>query len=184
MASGPRIAVIGNAGGGKSTLARDLAEKLHLPHLELDRILWRPDWTPAPLAAYESDHGNAIASDAWIIDGLGRRESIPDRLQRDTAIILIDMPIWMHFWLAAERQIAWNRDKDTLAHPPAGATAPPPTEALFRTIFEVDREWMPEIRVLVARERQRGKRVIEICNVDQLRRGTDSPQLLMLTRPE
>ncbi|MGI9501368.1 MAG: adenylate kinase, partial [Geminicoccaceae bacterium] len=121
---GPRIAVIGNAGGGKSTLARFLSESLRVPHMELDCLLWRPDWTPAPPEAYEKGHAQAIAANTWIIDGLGRRESIPDRLRRTTAIVLVDMPIWMHFWLATERQITWNRDE--LDHPPAGATAPPP----------------------------------------------------------
>lgn len=28
------------------------------------------------------------------------------RLERATEIVVIDLPLWMHFWLAAERQIA------------------------------------------------------------------------------
>ena len=60
MADGPRIAIVGNAGGGKSTLARGLAKTLELPHLELDRILWRPDWTLAPEADYDRRHTRLI----------------------------------------------------------------------------------------------------------------------------
>jgi len=39
-----RIAVIGNSGGGKSTLARKLAAKRGLPYAEIDALLWRPNW--------------------------------------------------------------------------------------------------------------------------------------------
>jgi adenylate kinase family enzyme len=39
-----RIAIIGNAGGGKSTLARKLAKQRGLRHIEIDRLLWQgPD---------------------------------------------------------------------------------------------------------------------------------------------
>ncbi|MEM8948829.1 MAG: adenylate kinase [Pseudomonadota bacterium] len=175
MAEDLRIAILGNAGGGKSTLARRLANDLDLPHVELDRLLWLPDWTPAPAGAYGSAHAQAIAANAWIIDGMGLRESISPRLLRTTAIVLIDMPIWAHYWLAAERQIAWNRD--AIDNPPAGASAPPPTEALFQTIFEIDRTWMPKVRDLVDEEAQRGKPVVRISSVDELRRGID-PLLL------
>lgn len=174
MSDGPRIAIVGNAGGGKSVLARRLAQDLQLPLLELDRILWREDWRPAPEAIYKEAHSQMIATGAWIIDGLGRRDSISERLRRTTVIILIDMPIWMHFWLAAERQTAWK--DGILEDPPAGAMAPPSTEALFRTIFEVDRDWMPEIRVLIDLEEKREKRTVKIESVEALRRGFDLTQ--------
>jgi hypothetical protein len=40
----------------------------------------------------------------------------------------------MHFWLAAERQIAWSAGE--LEHPPAGIREMPPTKALFENIWE------------------------------------------------
>lgn len=42
-----RIAVVGASGSGKTTFARRLAERLGIPHIELDAIHWGPDWTPA-----------------------------------------------------------------------------------------------------------------------------------------
>jgi hypothetical protein len=44
----------------------------------------------------------------------------------------------------------------------------PPTEALFRTIWEVDRDWMPEIRQRVAMEEQTGKRVVRVGSIAEL----------------
>jgi adenylate kinase family enzyme len=161
-----RIAVIGNAGGGKSTLSRHLAERGALPHVEIDRLLWQEGWRLTPTALYEQEHSKTIQSESWIIDGLGRRASIPDRLERSTQIILIDMPLWMHFWLAAERQIAWASGK--LAHAPGGISEMPPTEALFRNIWEVDQAWMPDIRALCVRAERSGKSVIRLASVEEL----------------
>jgi adenylate kinase family enzyme len=142
-----RIAVIGNAGGGKSTLARKLAARGGLPYVEIDSLLWQPGWQLTPAEIYEAEHSRLIAQPSWVIDGLGRLESVTARLSRSSEIVFIDMPLWMHCWLVAERQIAWA--KGELEHPPAGATEMPPTQALFRTIFEVDWDWMPELRRLV-----------------------------------
>jgi hypothetical protein len=79
---------------------------------------------------------------------------------------MVDMPLWMHFWLAAERQIKWT--SGAIEHPPAGSAQMPPTEALFRTIWEVDQDWMPEVRRLVTMEEQRGKRVVRLGSIADL----------------
>ena len=39
-----RILVIGCPGAGKSTLSRQLGEKLGLPVIHLDRLFWKPGW--------------------------------------------------------------------------------------------------------------------------------------------
>ena len=44
-----RIAVVGNSGSGKTSLAAALADRLEIPHLELDRSFISPAggrWTP------------------------------------------------------------------------------------------------------------------------------------------
>ncbi len=92
--------------------------------------------------------------------GLGRRESIPARLARATDIVIIDLPLWVHLERAMERQAAWAAG--TLAHPPAGIAQAPPTGELFETICLVDRDWMPEIRMLVEREEAAGKVTLRI----------------------
>src|SRR5580704_11594133 len=139
-----RIVVIGNAGGGKSTLARKLAERRGLRHFEIDRVLWQDGWALTPEDVYARQHRDIIERDEWVIDGLGRQNSIAERIARATEVILIDMPLWMHFWLAAERQIAWAQG--LLDHPPAGIAQMPPTKDIFGSIWELDRSWMPDIR--------------------------------------
>jgi hypothetical protein len=161
-----RIAVIGNSGGGKSVLARRLALELQLPCVEVDSLLWLAGWKLAPSTSFDQGHAHAIAGDRWVIEGLGARSSLPARLQRATHIVLIDMPLWVHFWLAAERHSAWSAGR--LEHPPAGSTEPAPLRGLFRTIAEVDSDWMPEMRKLVEAEEHVGKRVVRLLSFDAL----------------
>ena len=47
-----RIIILGNAGGGKSTLARKLGEKRGLRHVEIDRFLWQQGWILTPPDVY------------------------------------------------------------------------------------------------------------------------------------
>jgi adenylate kinase family enzyme len=161
-----RVVVIGNAAGGKSTLARHLARLRELPLIEVDRLLWRQGWRLAPEADYAREHARIIAQDRWVIDGLGRQDSIAERLARSTEIVLIDMPLWMHFWLAAERQIAWVQGR--LDAPPAGAADMPPTRELFRTMAEADQTWLPEIRSMCAEAELEGKAVTRLGSVEEI----------------
>jgi adenylate kinase family enzyme len=158
-----RVVIIGNAGAGKSTLARKPAARRGLPHIEIDRLLWQEGWKTAPLAVYERQHAEAIAGGRWVIDGLGQRTTIPDRVARATEIILIDMPLWIHLWLAAERQIAWARG--AIDHPPGGIAQMPPTERLFRAIWDVERDWMPAVRSLCEDAEERGIVVVRLTDV-------------------
>jgi adenylate kinase family enzyme len=38
------IFVVGTSGSGKSTLAKEIALQLSIPHIEMDAILWLPNW--------------------------------------------------------------------------------------------------------------------------------------------
>jgi adenylate kinase family enzyme len=161
-----RIVVIGNAAGGKSTLARQLAHRRELPLIEVDRLRWQPGWQLTPSADYARQHAEIVAREDWVIEGLGRQDSIAERLARSTEIVLIDMPLWIHFALAAERQIAWARGQ--LDHPPAGAAEMPPTRELFRTMWEVEQGWMPDIRSMCAEAELEGKAVTRLGSVEEI----------------
>ena len=163
-----RILIIGNAGGGKSVLARKLAAKRGLPYREVDAITWKPGWEAYSQAEYEVAHAKLIAEEHWVLDGLGWTETLPERFDRATEIILIDMPIWMHFWLAAERQLQWALGK--LEHPPAGVAEMPTTRAMFETLWETERDMMPEIRRLTDLAERNGKTVTRIASVEALDR--------------
>lgn len=64
-----RIVVLGTSGCGKTTLARDLAKLLSLPHIELDALHWEPRWTEAPRDVFRARVAQAVARESWIVDG-------------------------------------------------------------------------------------------------------------------
>ena len=161
-----RTAIVGNAGGGKSTLARKIAASSGARHTEIDELLWQEGWVETPVDVFRRRHADVIGEDKWVIDGLGPMDLLPERLGRATDIILIDMPLWMHFWLAAERQIAWAMD--SLEHTPGGLAKMPPTEALFRAIWDVDKVVMPVLRSLCAEAAHDGTTVVQLASVEEI----------------
>jgi adenylate kinase family enzyme len=172
-----RIAILGNSGGGKSSLARAVAAARGLPHVELDALLWRQGWRLVEAADYEAAHQRAIAAPAWVMDGLGRRESIPDRLARASGIVLVDMPLAVHLRLAEQRHRAWQAGR--LAHPPAGLAEAPPLAALLRTIEEVDRDWMPDIRRWAEAAAARGTKLRRIASLPALEEASRAAAQLL-----
>ncbi|SFS20372.1 hypothetical protein [Yoonia litorea] len=139
-----RIAILGNAGSGKSTLARKLAAEHNLPLHEVDKIMWTEDWKLVPEPQFNAAHEDMIASEGWVIDGMGFKGSFAPRLARATHVILCDFPLWQNFWLLAERQAKWQAGQTE--DMPAGYKDPPETRALFQTVWSIDRNWMPFVR--------------------------------------
>ena len=66
-----RVAVFGNAGGGKSTLARRLAELTGLPLYVMDMMQFRPGGMKVPQHEFLQAHADLLRRDEWIIDGFG-----------------------------------------------------------------------------------------------------------------
>ena len=75
-----KVAIFGNTGGGKSTLARRLAELTRLPLYPLDLIQYRPGGGEVPRQDYLRAHADLLDKDEWIIDGLGCVASVTKRL--------------------------------------------------------------------------------------------------------
>jgi adenylate kinase family enzyme len=71
-----RIVVVGTSGAGKTTLARRIAARLQLPHIELDAIKWQSEWRD--LTRHDPEEfvrrvTEAIQAEAWVVDGDGER---------------------------------------------------------------------------------------------------------------
>lgn len=63
-----RVAVFGNAGGGKSTLARQVAEITNLPLHSIDTIKYKKGGGEVPHEEYLQVHAGLLRRDSWIID--------------------------------------------------------------------------------------------------------------------
>jgi hypothetical protein len=87
-----RVAVFGNAGGGKSTLARRLAEVTGLSLYPLDTIQFRAGGGKVPHEEYLKIHTDLISRDQWIIDGYGCVASAWERFTAADTLVYIDLP--------------------------------------------------------------------------------------------
>jgi adenylate kinase family enzyme len=156
LAGVTRVAIIGNAGGGKSTLARALSAARGLPLHAVDRWQWRPGWEAVPEAEVAAAEAEVLAADRWIIDGFGPWPQIEARFERADAIVLVDLPFRQHLWWATKRQA-----KALFVGRPDGPEACPMlpvTLRLYRMMWSIHRELRP--RLIAAVERQRGAKPI------------------------
>lgn len=64
-----RINVIGTTGSGKSTVARQLAEKLCCPWVQMDALFWQPGWTESDDETFMAAIRDALAGECWVLDG-------------------------------------------------------------------------------------------------------------------
>jgi adenylate kinase family enzyme len=163
-----RVVIVGNGGGGKSTLARRLAKRHDLPLCSVDQIQWDHGWEPTPGEVVSERLRSVMTGDRWIIDGWGPWSTLVERMALSDTIIFVDLPLWMHFWLAAERQIAIARGEPR-NDPVEGCDDLAITRRLFETIWHVDQELKPRLTAL-AEQHSPGRAYHHITTLEQLDR--------------
>jgi adenylate kinase family enzyme len=88
-----RIAVKGASGSGKTTVAARLAERLGVPHIELDALFHGPGWTESPTEDFRRRVAEATAGDGWVVDG-GYEGKLGVALPAGTELVVwLDLPL-------------------------------------------------------------------------------------------
>ena len=90
---GPNISVVGDSCSGKTTLAAALAERLGLPHVEIDALSWQPNWTPTPDDILVQRIHEAVAEPGWVIDGNYGRIVRPITWGAADTVVWLDFPL-------------------------------------------------------------------------------------------
>ena len=117
---GQRIVVVGTTGSGKTTVARQLAQRLACPYVELDALFWGPNWTPVPLDVFRERTALALSGDAWTAGGnYGAARDIV-WVRADT-LIWLDYPLLLTMWQLfrrtvrriVTREVLWNGNRET-----------------------------------------------------------------------
>ena len=84
--------IIGCPGAGKSTFARILSDKTHLPLYYLDMLWHKPDRTTVDRITFDKKLKKITLKDKWIIDGNYGR-TLEMRIQACETIFLLDFPV-------------------------------------------------------------------------------------------
>lgn len=84
-----RILLIGCGGAGKSTLARQMGEKLNIPVVHLDKLFWHPGWVESTKEEIDARIFQEIRKPQWIMDGNYNR-TLPQRLEYCDTVIYMD----------------------------------------------------------------------------------------------
>ncbi len=84
-----RVLIIGCGGAGKSTLARQLGDKLNLPVVHLDKLFWHPGWVESSQEEIDEKIRIELQKPQWIMDGNYNR-TLPERIKHCDTIIYMD----------------------------------------------------------------------------------------------
>jgi hypothetical protein len=140
-----RLLVLGRTGSGKTTLARELAAALDLPHVELDALYFGPGLTTVALPVLRERTAAAVAGERWVTDG--NKRAVRDLVwPRADTVIWLDYPLVVSLWRLARR--AWWR-ASAIRHEASGVGGSRPVAAQL---------WSAATGVTTALRSHRGQR--------------------------
>lgn len=111
--------MVGTAGSGKSTVARELAGILGVPHLELDAVYHQADWVPLPTGEFRRIVAARVAEDGWVTDGNYSKVQ-PLVWARADTVVWLDLSkrtvmrqlVWRTLRRVALRKELWNGNRE------------------------------------------------------------------------
>jgi adenylate kinase family enzyme len=93
-----RIAVLGVSCSGKTTLGKDLSEKLGHKFVDLDDLYWLPGWKTREVSAFQESVSELIHQESWVI--VGNYQVVLENVLRPADTII---------WLDYSAPVVWRR---------------------------------------------------------------------------
>ncbi len=109
-----RVVVVGSSCSGKTVMAEAISRRLGLPHIEVDAMVWLPEWSLPSDDALLAQVSRVTASDAWVIDGVFPEHRKLVWSRADT-VVWLNYPMTVVFMRALRRTL-----KRCLTHEPLG----------------------------------------------------------------
>ncbi|MFN2626302.1 MAG: hypothetical protein ABR520_09495 [Mycobacteriales bacterium] len=119
LARPARVAVVGVSAAGKSTVARTLAARLRVPHVELDALWHDAGWTNPSEDEFRTRVTARLVDDEWVCDG--NYAAVRDLVwSRATAVVWLDYARWVGPARAirrtgrriVSREVLWNDNRE------------------------------------------------------------------------
>lgn len=147
-----RILIIGNAGSGKTTFAKALAKKTHLPLIHLDKLFWCGEWEHLSRDEFDATLQKELEKSEWIIDGNFSR-TIPHRLKYCDTVFYFDLPTITCLWGSTVRVVKnYGKSRDDM-----GGNCPEYFDkqkaSLYKAIFSFNRTHRKKYRKLLREQK-------------------------------
>jgi FAD binding domain in molybdopterin dehydrogenase len=114
------------------------------------------------LSHIEGLNGIEMKRRSLVIGATAKQASIQAWISRATEIVLIDLPLWVHFALAAERQVLASRRYASCRN---GGEAS--HDGAIQDDWGVDQNWLPAIRELCGKTALT-KRLTRLCSLEEI----------------
>jgi adenylate kinase family enzyme len=111
---------------GKTTLSRELAQRLGVPHIELDALHHDRSWQEAPADVFQQRVREAFAGAprGWVADGNYRSKLGSLVLEHADTAVSLELPFLLTFGRALRRTIGrtvtreelWNGNREQIRH--------------------------------------------------------------------
>ncbi|GAA5416775.1 hypothetical protein Pryu01_01814 [Paraliobacillus ryukyuensis] len=102
-----KIIIVGSGGAGKSTLAQQLGDKLHIPVHHLDSYFWKPNWVSISREELVDIQLGLMQQDSWIVDG-NYSGTLDLRLKQADTVIFLNYPTWRCLYGIVKRRIQYH----------------------------------------------------------------------------
>jgi adenylate kinase family enzyme len=102
-----KVVLIGSGGSGKSTIARQLGEKLKIDVYHLDALFWKPNWVGVPKDKQRKVQNELVSKEEWVIDG-NYGGTMEVRLSAADTIIFLDIHRTICVYRAFKRMLQYR----------------------------------------------------------------------------
>ena len=146
-----RLAVIGNACSGKTTLSKVLAAYFSLPLIHVDSIQFLSGMRLRPQDETRQILRDAAGSESWLIDGFGPLNTIESRFEKADLIVFLRLPLWLNYWWCLKRQFKGIYSRRPELPENCFEATIPQTIRLFHSISNVYHGMWPQLDRIFAK---------------------------------